>query len=178
MRWGHVRGRHVVAALGLVGLAMAGCADELKRAAEDVVQAEVVDYAEGDWQCELALLAEAIPATLDGSGTLGIDATVRSTGDAQGDVVFAIDGPFGAEREFLGAWELDGTDLQVDVPAFTETSYAMAEVDIATDHIEIQEDQAGAELVPVNVEREGDTVLFGWDDPWSGDPTEMACTKA
>lgn len=41
-----------------------------------------------------------------------------------------------------------------------------------------KEDAAGAELVPVDVERDGHTVVFGWADPWSGGPTEMACTKA
>jgi hypothetical protein len=51
-------------------------------------------------------------------------------------------------------------------------------VDIATDRVEIQEDAAGAELLPIEVERAGDTVVFGWADPWSGDPTEMTCSKA
>jgi hypothetical protein len=132
MRWGHVGGGYVVAGLRVVGLARVGCADDVKRATDDVVRAEVVDYAEGDWRCELVLPAEAIPATLGGSGTLGVDATLRATGDAEGDVVFAIDSRVGAGRGIAGAGELDGTDLKVDIPALVETSYAMAGADIAT----------------------------------------------
>ena len=73
----------------------------------------------------MALPVDAIPATLDGAGTLNVDATVRATGDAEGDVVFApVAGP-GRRREIAGAWDLDGTDLQVDMTS-VEASSAMA----------------------------------------------------
>ncbi len=34
-----------------------------------------------------------------------------------------------------------------------------------------------AEQQLVDVDRHDDTVVFGWADPWTGDDTEMTCTK-
>lgn len=178
MGWGTARGRQVVAGLAPIGPALAGCAGAARGVAEDAVRAEIVEYAEGDWRCQLELPASAVADMPENWSTLRIEATVRSTGDAAGEVVFTIDLGGVGEHESSGVWALDGTDLQVDMSTVVETSYAMAGVDLATDRIEIREDDPGAGLVPVDVERDGDSVRFGWDDPWTGEPAAMTCTKA
>jgi hypothetical protein len=166
-RWAGVIG--VPAVVGAI--AVVGCA------ADDAVRAEIVAYAEGDWACALALPYDDVAGS---SGqTMDVAATVEADDDSSGNVTFSIGGA-GLEGmpPFTGTWRLDGTDLEVEIPDELTTSYAMDGVDLDTERIDILEDADGAEVQVVDVARDGDTVEFGWVDPWTGDDTSMRCTKA
>ena len=138
------------------------------------VAGALVDYAEGDWDCELDA-----PSFDAGSGPIEVEATVSADGDTSGDFTFEIVGAAGAAGPpaQTGDWELDGTTLKLEIPDLP-ARYTVQGAELDTDGLEIQEHAEGADLQEVDVSRDGDTVTFGWSHPNTGDDVSMDCVKA
>ena len=144
----------------LLAVILAACSDG--GGGTSAARSALVDYAQGDWHCEI---------TADGMPGLAVDATVRADSGTQG--TFTVEFPTGPEE---GEWRLDGGSLEMDVRALS--SYTAEGVDLDTDAIEILEDAPGSQLQQVAIERDGNTATFSWPDPWTNTPTQMTCTKS
>jgi hypothetical protein len=145
-------------------LALAACSNGGGSAALGAL----VEYAEGDWSCELT--STAMPGSV-----LRIDATVEADSSSHGTFAFDIESGLGLPKQ-EGEWRLDGTSLEMDVTDLSR--YAAEGVELDTDRIEILEDARGAELQRVGVDRHGDAVTFSWTDPVDDTPVEMDCAKS
>jgi hypothetical protein len=146
-------------------LAMAACSDGGGSAALSTL----AEYAQGDWSCEIT----SADRELSGAA-LRFEATVEADSSTSG--TFSFGSPLGMPDVYEGEWHLEGTSLEMDVAGLSR--YAARGVELDTDRIEILEDAEGSEVERVSIDRHGDTVTFGWADPWSGADTTMDCTKA
>lgn len=146
----------------LLAVTLAACSEGGGSAARSAL----VDYAQGNWQCEIT--AVGMP---DGAA-FAIDATVRADSSTRG--TFTVAFPTGRPPD-EGEWRLEGRSLEMDVRAFSR--YTADGVELDTDGIEILEDAPGSELQQVGVERDGNTATFSWPDPWTGTDTQMTCSK-
>jgi hypothetical protein len=146
----------------LVAVIVVACSDGGSSAARSAL----VDYAQGDWHCEIT--ADGMP---EGAG-LEVDATVRADSSTRG--TFTVEFATGRPPD-EGEWRLDGRSLEMDVRALS--SYTAEGVDLDTDGIEILEDAPGSKLQQVAITRDGNTTTFSWPDPWTDTPTQMTCSK-
>lgn len=161
----------MVGAGAVVGMAWAlgACSDD----GGNPVAGALVDYAEGDWDCELGA-----PSLDEVGGPMAVDVTVTADGDSSGDFVFDVAGAAGFDPPAeTGDWQIDGTTLKLEAPDLP-ARYTIQGAELDTDGLEIQEHAEGADLQEVDVERDGDTVTFSWSNPNLGDDVSMDCVKA
>jgi hypothetical protein len=138
-------------------------------------------YAAGDWTCGLEAVGEPdIPSPF-------VTATVTASTDTSGRVEITF--PWWAEAPELmadqpppaGEWRLEGDDLSVN---WDHEKWGAADVDsVALDTEDIRTRSGTSDEDPqwvdVEVERDGDTITFAWEDPFEQDSplTRLHCEQ-
>jgi hypothetical protein len=159
-----MRRKHVGMAVAVGLLAVGSCG------ADAPAPGRLVDYAEGDWACDLDVGAEP---------TVDAAITVTAEGDTNGNYTAQLAVPDAPAETIEGDWALDGTDLEVTA-LDDAVRYAIEGAALDTDHLEVVQAGRGHVPVPVDVdvERHGADVAFQWEHPWRDEPVDMSCARA